>query len=506
MSAALKVATDKGDSEGIAILNRDLAMAADNAKKLQQQFDDGILGRDVLTKNAEAIAAFDTAFKGSTLERLEAERKMNADLLASDSLTAAQRHQIEAQVSAQDKAIRDAQYQHYSQMKDLEVTRAGENKAKVTSIRQEEYAFAVQTYGKESDQAIAALQRVEQARQAASKAGASGARDQLRATMEAAQAEVKAVQDATKLKIDAIDSEVKRHQISETEKVQQTIAALNEGLQAETDILEKERQLNGLKPAELQKILDQEKQVQRTYALDVQKIQEEAAQKSRQAWESMFSSMNSTITGQINGLINGTTNFKTAFRNILSSMTTDVIKFFVDWGLKAVENEAMQLLGIGAVQTAQTSADAAKVASGTMADAAVNASAMSSVLKSIGASASETFAGVFGFLSPVMGPAAAGPAAASEATVLGAAKGVASFAIGSWSLPGNMLANVHKGEMIVPAAQTPWVQSLVSNAAGGGSGGGEQHFHFHGAVMDAASVARAVAGAFNKNPSLRPRY
>ena len=70
-----------------------------------------------------------------------------------------------------------------------------------------------------------------------------------------------------------------------------------------------------------------------------------------------------------------------------------------------------------------------------------------------------------------------------------------------------MLANVHKGEMIVPAAQTPWVQSLVSNAAGGASNSsGEQHFHFHGAVMDAASIARAVASAFNRNPSLRPSY
>jgi hypothetical protein len=37
---------------------------------------------------------------------------------------------------------------------------------------------------------------------------------------------------------------------------------------------------------------------------------------------------------------------------------------------------------------------------------------------------------------------------------------------------------VHQGEMIVPAAQTPWAQSLMSNAAAS-SGGGDTHYHTH---------------------------
>lgn len=105
------------------------------------------------------------------------------------------------------------------------------------------------------------------------------------------------------------------------------------------------------------------------------------------------------------------------------------------------------------------------------------------------ASAQETFAGVFGFLAPVMGPAAAGPAAAAQGVVLGAA----SFAVGSWQLPSDMIAQVHRGEMIVPAAQTPWAQSLMTNAASaaGSSGVTVNHAtHFNISAMDSGDVKR----------------
>ena len=97
----------------------------------------------------------------------------------------------------------------------------------------------------------------------------------------------------------------------------------------------------------------------------------------------------------------------------------------------------------------------ARTVAKTAGDTAQFGGTLAAILKSITASADESFAGVFGFLSPIMGPVAAGPAAAAEATVLGVGSSLASFASGAWELPADMVAQIHAGEMIVqswPAA------------------------------------------------------
>lgn len=166
------------------------------------------------------------------------------------------------------------------------------------------------------------------------------------------------------------------------------------------------------------------------------------------------------------------------------------MKIVADW----LAGLATQAAATVTAQTTQTAAVAAGAGARTgleqTAAAASNTAAIGSVMKSIMASAGETFAGIFGFLSPVMGPAAAGPAAAGQAAVMAVA---GSFAVGSWQLPNDMIAQVHKGEMIVPAAQTPWAQSLTANSAGGGEqSGGDVHVHhstnFNVSAMDAQSV------------------
>ena len=71
------------------------------------------------------------------------------------------------------------------------------------------------------------------------------------------------------------------------------------------------------------------------------------------------------------------------------------------------------------------------------------------MIRSILSSAAEAFAGVFGFLSPLMGPLAAGPAAAAQATVAGMAGSVASADIGMWQVPEDLLTLVHQGSGIL---------------------------------------------------------
>jgi hypothetical protein len=86
--------------------------------------------------------------------------------------------------------------------------------------------------------------------------------------------------------------------------------------------------------------------------------------------------------------------------------------------------------------------------------------------------------------------------------------GLPSFDVGSWSVPRDTLAQIHAGEMIVPAAATPWAQSLMSGAASGGGGGGDTYHTWHvtSNARDPRDVAREVAALWDRNPSFRPRY
>lgn len=154
-----------------------------------------------------------------------------------------------------------------------------------------------------------------------------------------------------------------------------------------------------------------------------------------------------------------------------------VEKMVVNWVLGEATETTTTVTG------AQARA-AAKLASSTASDAGT----IASILKSIGASAAETFGGIFGFLSPVLGPAAAG-----EAKVLAVGAGIANFDVGSWSLPSDMIAQVHQGEMIVPSGPA----SAMRDALSGGQGGGNTvHVHVNHSINVSAIDTQGVKQFF----------
>jgi hypothetical protein len=201
-----------------------------------------------------------------------------------------------------------------------------------------------------------------------------------------------------------------------------------------------------------------------------------------------FEQIGSSVSSSIMRMISGHMKLRDAARNIvtqiLQSFIQARIKIVADWLAGLVTQTAMTQ----AAQTAQTAAVTAGVAARTSAQQAGNmasiATIIPSVLKSIMASAGETFAGIFGFLAPVMGPAAAGPAAAGEATVLSVGAGMASFATGAWELPSDMIAQVHQGEMIIPAGPAAAIRNGSSSL--GGAGGQAVNVHVtHAPVINA---------------------
>ena len=159
------------------------------------------------------------------------------------------------------------------------------------------------------------------------------------------------------------------------------------------------------------------------------------------------------------------------------------------------------------MKTSATAAGAAARAGAEEAGAAASMGAQgAAMVRSILSSAAETFAGVFGFLSPLMGPLAAGPAAAAQASVAGMAGAVASADIGMWQVPKDMLTLVHHNELIMPASEAGAFRSLLGDGgAAAEPSDAPVHIHpttnVHVSALDAGSVShwmRANSGAMLK--------
>jgi hypothetical protein len=205
----------------------------------------------------------------------------------------------------------------------------------------------------------------------------------------------------------------------------------------------------------------------------------------------MIDAMSQSFSSSLSGMIMGTKNLQQALRSLTTAVVSQFVKMGVDivadWAKKQLAVAALSVAGEGQKTAAATAGAAARTGISAGEAAASGASTISSVLHSITASASETFAGVFGFLSPVMGPAAAGPAAAAQ----GAVMSVAAFDIGAWSIPQDQLAMVHQNELVMPAAEAGAFRSMLSNQVNGGrqaQNGGDTHVHLNVSAMDSASV------------------
>jgi hypothetical protein len=153
-------------------------------------------------------------------------------------------------------------------------------------------------------------------------------------------------------------------------------------------------------------------------ALRRQEIERNVNQQVYADYKRTFEQIGSSVSSSIMGMITSHQSLKQSAIKILDQ----ILSMFIQTQVRMVANwlagQLAQTMATTTSQTAQTAAVTAGVAARTGAEsagsAASSAATIGSVLHSIMASAGETFAGIFGFLSPVMGPAAAGPAAAGE--------------------------------------------------------------------------------------------
>ena len=259
--------------------------------------------------------------------------------------------------------------------------------------------------------------------------------------------------------------------ISEDQRYASEINAVNDAYTAEKGLLEEKKKLWASEPTERAKVDAALKELDQKFVTDTLKIQETQLQADTKQWESVLKPIESSWNSQLRGLLSGTETFSQAMKKMFGDLVIAII-------------EKLESLAVAKLATSLASAFAGP-----------SAAAMAA-LKDITASAAAAGAEVVAQLTPFVGyPAALAAGQAAEAGVMGTfgtQAGVAAFETGAWEIPDKMMAQLHPGEMVVPAAPAGNIRNFAQGAGGaGGGGGGDTHNHYWSAI-DGPSVHRFV--------------
>jgi hypothetical protein len=335
-----------------------------------------------------------------------------------------------------------------------------------------------QSFAADSARAAAALREGDDAAYA----------DAARAAQLATSEELRILADATKQKLALYSEEARFFEITQQQKASLSHEAVDAQYAAELAALQKEVALGDQSLAAKLRVDDMVIEATRRRDDQMAELNRSALQQQERDYQAFGSSITQAFNSQLRGLLTGTTNWHTAFKNTLD----DLLVKFIEWCEMTAEHyvlaEAMKTAATASGVAARTGAEQGGAAASLGAQGA-------SMVRSILSSAAETFAGVFGFLAPLMGPLAIGPATAAQATVAGMAGAVASADIGMWQVPRDQLALIHQNELIMPAGPAGALRDMLTSAPNGGSAGGggsvaiHPTTHLHVSAIDGPSVA-----------------
>lgn len=307
---------------------------------------------------------------------------------------------------------------------------------------------------------------------------------------QAAEAQLETLQLGLKSALALYADDARQHKISQAQKIADTVAAVDAEYSARAAMLARMAGLHDQSSAARQEALDAELNAARQNEVEIVALTQQAVNAQAGEYEKLATTITQSFNGQIRGLLQGTESWRTAFKNTLEEL---LIKF-IEWS----EQSTLRYLAGEAAKTGATVSGVAARTGAEQAGAAASLGAHSaSIVSSILSSAAEAFAGVFGFLAPVLGPLAAGPAASAQATVASMAGAVASADIGMWRAPEDMLTLIHHNELIMPAAEAGQFRQMLSGAdAAPGAAQVQIHptTHFHVSALDGGSVSQWLRG------------
>jgi hypothetical protein len=290
--------------------------------------------------------------------------------------------------------------------------------------------------------------------------------------------QIKVLQDGLKAKVQLYDEEANTFQITQNQKFALVEQATEAEFKAELDLLQKEQQLNNLSVEQKRQMADKIKEAWAKHDLEMVTLDKQSIAAQQQLWTSFLNTIESSFNSQLRGLLAGTTSWSQAWRKMLGDM---IIKFIEMCEEMVVKWAAAQL----AQTTASTTGAAARLAADQTANNAGMVGMVANAIKAIMTDAGQAFAGVFAFLAPTMGPAAAGPASAAMASVSAAAI----FETGTDYVVRGGLALIHPGETIIPAAK----------GTGPYTGGGGAQVHAPVSINVSALDSQSVSRFFNDN-------
>lgn len=282
---------------------------------------------------------------------------------------------------------------------------------------------------------------------------------------------------------DDINASFKLMQLTEAQKTQALIVAVNTRQSDQLAAIATEEKgmsvgTDAFKNAEAQKTEIIEKA-----NIDRQKINEQYLEAEAKQWKTMADDLSSAFNSQLRGLLAGTTSWATAMKNIAADMVLKLIESFIQMGLEWAANQAFMLA------TGKTTA-AATVALAAAASAASLPGRVAQFTSTIIADSAQAFAGVFAAVSPSGIPAATAAGLAAQKIVLAQLANVPKFQTGTDYVPQTGLALVHEGEKIIPANENP--------ATGGAASGGIQ-FHFNGPVIGQQAWINSMIGQISRS-------
>jgi hypothetical protein len=497
LEAGIAAAGDKS-SPAINEMSKAAEMLRDRLKKLREQSDDGLLGRDAWQQLEAANKGIADTYKGPEAGLIRQQRDADSAFAADPSHSAAERQAAQEAANEKSKQLIAAEYQEFQHGEQMKLAAASKNSSEIIAVHQQMVARAVADYGKGSKEAeaqeLALAEAIKSARESGSKSADKAAKDSLGATAAGLSEEIAHVEAHTAAYLEHLNAEVKLKQITEQQKLGLALDAIKKESAEVGALYGRELALAGLSLTKKQEIADKEIAFQDATTKKIAELQDHAAEAAQKSWDTATKQINSAFDSQIGGLLRGTTTWGQAFKNVLSSLTDDLLKFAVNSSLTFAETNAKQMLGFQSQVAAHVAGSATMAAADQTAGAAGLAATLGGVMKVIDSFAAETFAGVTAFMAPIAGPAAPGFGAAAAASVT-AAGAVASADIGMWSVPADMLTMVHHNELIMPAAESGAFRSMLSNASANdgssgksGASGGDNHVHFHVNAIDRAGV------------------
>lgn len=251
--------------------------------------------------------------------------------------------------------------------------------------------------------------------------------------------------------IASLDSEVKAHQITAQQKhdleagyVAQYKALVDQAYQVALAGMDKESEA-------YKQLKRQEQQADQQFTRLAEQNSNQLFDEEAQKWTQLGNSIRSSFNGALDTMLFTTRGFTAG----VIQLTEGIIKAFLSMGEKIAEDWIESQ--ITAMFTTKSTQGA--TALGQVTDAAAVAGA-------------NTFAATSAI--PIIGPELAPGAAAAAVSETMSFAGLIALATGAWDLRSDMVAQLHKGEMVVPEN----FASGLRGHGGGGFGAGDVNMHY----------------------------